>query len=147
MTWRGDSTLSAGTGSMGPTHRGQHRSGQVRNPWMRCGPGTAPKDRDGVCMCNGLRSCFRIGPFDPLNTGNGKSKRSKIILERLPGMRSIRTYLEQQGRSQWGHSKLSKRAKNCETLLLHTYMPLPGQARIHTCPPIDDSGHRHNTKR
>ena len=22
-------------------------------------------------------------------------------------------------------------------------MPLPGQARIHTCPPVDDSGHRH----
>jgi hypothetical protein len=55
-------------------------------------------------------------------------------------MRSIRSYLGQQGRSRWGHRKLSERAKNCETLFPHTYMLIPGQARIHTCPPVADMG-------
>ena len=67
-------------------------------------------------------------------------------------MRSIRSYLGQQGRSQWGHSKLSERAKNCEILFPHTYMPLPGRlAYIHAHPLMivdkdtiasDDGGHR-----
>jgi hypothetical protein len=40
---------------------------------------TAFAETSGVCMCYGLRSCcndnfFQIRPFDPLNTGNGKSK-------------------------------------------------------------------------
>ena len=58
-------------------------------------------------------------------------------------MRSIRSYLGQQGRSRWGHRRLSEKGKKSEILFPHTFMPLPGQARIHTCPPVDDSGHRH----
>jgi hypothetical protein len=53
-------------------------------------------------------------------------------------MRSIRSYLGQQGRSHWGQKRLSERAKKCKTLLPHKNMPLPGQARILTCPPVDD---------
>jgi hypothetical protein len=60
-------------------------------------------------------------------------------------------HLGQQGRSQWGHKKLSERVK---FPLSQTNMPLPGQNRIHTCPSppfmivgidtvaSDDGGHR-----
>ena len=66
-------------------------------------------------------------------------------------MRPIRSYLGQQGRSRWGHRKLSEREKNCESFRIHT-CPYPGRlAYIHAHPLMivgidtiasDDGGHR-----
>ena len=66
-------------------------------------------------------------------------------------MRSIRSYLGQQDRSQWGHKKLSERAKIFDCPLSET-CPYPGRlAYIHAYPlmivgidtiPSDDVGHR-----
>ena len=68
-------------------------------------------------------------------------------------MISFRSYLGQQGRRQWGYKKAIQKSENLRMPPFpHTYTLLPGQAHIHTCPPLmivsidtiasDNSGHR-----
>ena len=88
-----------------------------------------------VHMCNGLQSCcydnlFRIGPFDPLNTGDGKSKRLKNIT-----WHDIHPILPR--------AAVAGATKSCPKEQKSSNAPF----RIHTCPPVDNSGHRNYSKR